>query len=188
MKYKLPIYIIIFLPFILFSCNNSQENNKNDFFDSINVDIKDTLSKIDSTGIIINEEKINSVEGRNIIFFMPTSKEKNEILKHHGMYTKYDFQSIYNDFELLARNTRKIVSNQNISLEISTANKFEIKMDTGIIVYNRNKEEEIIGIIFSDGKQQPYFLFGLYNYSDLKDSVQKFFKIKEIQNVQPDSI
>ena len=188
MNYKLLIYIILFLPIFLFSCNNIQENNKNDFFDSIDIEINDTLTKVDSSKITINEKKINLVEGRKIVFFMPTSKEKNEILKHHGIYTKYDFQSIYNNFELLARNTRRIISNQDILLEISTANIFEIKMDTGIIVFNRKKEEEIIGIIFSDGKQQPYFLFGLYSYSELRDSVQKFFKIKTIVNLQPDSI
>ena len=180
--------LILFLSVFLFSCNNSQENNKNDFFDSINIEIKDTLTKVDSSDISINENKINLVEGRKIIFFMPTSKEKNEILKHYGIYTKYDFQSIYNNFELLARNTRRIISNQNISLEISTANIFEIKMDTGIVVFNRKKEEEIIGIIISDGKQQPLFLFGLYSYPELKDSIQKFLKIETIANIQPDSI
>lgn len=57
--------------------------------------------------------------------------------------------------------------------------KFEIEMDTGgHIMFDKIKEDQILGVIFSDGVQEPLIKFGLLKNNEISNLSESFFNMK----------
>ena len=117
-------FFLLLLVLLIFSCKSNNSNLEENIFDSVNVDIQDTILSKDSTNFTINEDDIYIVKANSIIFFMPSYKERSEIVKHHSVYTKYDFQHIFNNFEILARYTKQNLRKFSIFSELTIPYSF----------------------------------------------------------------
>ncbi len=171
-------YIFAFFLLTLLSCKNLSEPKEN-FFDSVKIEIQDTMLHLDTTTSISHKDNTFIVEKRSIIFFMPTKEERKDIDKQYGNFAKWDLQEIFNRFQQLAKSSKRNLSKSNFKIELTTDIVFKIEMDTsGYVVFNRKKEDQLVGIIFSDGIQEPVIKFGVLKRSDILEIVSNFFNEK----------
>ena len=184
MKYIVQnIFLFIFFFFFLFftSCNINESKNKENFFDSVNVKLQDTINSDDTTNIVQDSEvEVYEIKDKSVTFFMPNYKEKKEIVKHYGIHTQYDFQHLYDNFTHLSDYSNRNLKKYNINTTTSTAYEFHIhKNNDSIIVFNKIIEDEIIGMILYDGKNKHYITYGLYSNRDFNKLIETFFKISD---------
>jgi len=171
-------YIFIFFIITIFSCNSLSEPKEN-FFDSVKVEIKDTVQEIDTLGSVEHENNTYVVKKNSVIFFMPSRQEKKELEKQYGNFAKYDLQQIFSNFEQFARSSRRRLSKKNIESELTTDIIFEIEMDTGgYVVFDKSIEDQIIGVIFSNGVKEPIIKYGVIGNKEVSKIVSEFFEVE----------
>lgn len=170
--------LISFGIIFLFStgCKNPKTNETNIFFDSVRVDFEDVTDFTDSLVPVSHTDNTYKVKKNSIIFFKLNKDEKKELFLQHGEHSKYEFISLFNDFENYVSSAKRRAKKKGINAELTTDYIFEIEMDSvDDIIYNRKKDEQIMGVIFSDGKQQPVKEYGILNYKEFNQLFENFF-------------
>ncbi len=177
--------LFVFIIFVLFACNdNSGDNNKNS--DSIN------LNYNDSTYIKMSEgeqvEKTVFVDDTIILFFMPSKKKKQELIKYFGVYDQYELEIIFRNFENLYINTTKMIKNRDIKIDLSYAEKFIFLYENDTIIYDLEDENQYFGYILADGINMPLIKNGVQKTNDVSNDIRNYFNLKNFSYNQEEII
>jgi len=170
--------------FCLSACKpQNSTNNEIDKTDSSKIKTNNHQSAINTE----NESKTLRISANSVVFFMPSNKEINQILEANPS-ARWEFISLFNSFEKMAVSTCNALSNSGLKAKLSRAQTFEIEMDTGIVIFDKIKEDQLMGHIFSDGKKAPLIGYGLHKNKEFQDLIQMFFGIKDLKNAELDSL
>ncbi len=171
-------YIFFLLLLTIFSCNSLSEPKEN-FFDSVKVETKDTVQIVDTLASVEHENSIYVVKKNSVIFFMPSKQERKELEKQHGNFAKYDLQQIFSNFQQLAHSSKRRLSKKHIKTELTTDIIFEIEMDSGgYVVFDKKKEDQLVGVIFSNGIKAPIIKYGVIGHKEINKTVSEFFEVE----------
>lgn len=174
MKIRNTVLLVVLLSFLLtVSCRDDNENQG--VVDSIKVDVVDTL-KIQNP---IDEEvkKTRIVTDTQVIFFMPSSKGKEELFKFYGTYNQYELQAIFTNFSLLSRNVKNTLQSYGIPVEVTYASEFIFPMEDDTLVYNLKLEGQYMGYILADGQNMPLIKNGVQKTKDVSNDIRNYFNI-----------
>jgi len=165
----MPFLFSTFFP----SCKTDAEN------EGLNDSLKLTL--IDSTTVdtipndIVVDERI--VSDTQILFFMPSPKERQEIQKFYGTYSQYEFLDMFNNFVALTNNVKRAMRTSNIEVEVTYAKKFTFPMQDDTLVYDLEFEGQMLGIILSDGVNYPLIKNGVQKTKDVSNDIRNYFNL-----------
>jgi len=174
-------FYYIFLLLIMVSCNSLSEPKEN-FFDSVKVETHDTVQIPDTISSVEHENSIYVVKKNSVIFFMPSKQEKKELERQYGNFAKYDLQQIFSNFQQMAYSSKRNLSKKSIKSELTTDNIFEIEMDSGgYVVFDKNKEDQLVGVIFSNGVKEPIIKYGVIGRKEINKTVSEFFEVEYLE-------
>ncbi len=188
-KIKIGIFHLfpVFLFIIMASCNQDNNDKKNDK-DTVIQSNKTNISGIDKSNTKQNDD-IQVFNSKSIIFYTLSPGEYNEFIRENGDYSKYEFDGLINTFKRMESHVRKIVQNKNIATVFTTKIEFQFTTKQGqIFTFNRLKENKFMGQIFFDGIRAPRFEDGMLNAADLKEIIQEYFHVSQIQDIVDDSL
>jgi len=184
------VYLIAIFFIFLFGCkNNSSENSENIAIQLDSVNATDEINADNSEISVIqaSEDEKLSVDKKCVIFFMPTDKEINKIYEKYGQSSRYDLQEIFTKFKSFAVSSRKILKDENIYSDLTTAYFIEIKTTTQVKIVNRKETSDLVGQIFYNGKDEPIIKYGLMKNKDFALIVKDYFKLDNYKNAEVDS-
>ena len=181
------VRFLIFFCILNYGCGNTEKGKHT----TINQNTADTASDQIIEQQIAEEVKgdVIEVDHKTVVFFMPSKKEIQELYHEVGESYRWEAESLFNNFIKQANDLQILIRKQNIKCLVSTGKKFEIKLDSGkVITFDRITQDQLIGQILTDGKQEPVIDFGMYKNSELVSLIQDFFKIQNLGYVAPDTI
>lgn len=175
----------------MFSCKREDKNDKFNEND-LKMDVKKDTSKNDDA--VNPDAKIRYIEDTMVIFFMPSPKERQELLKFYGMYDQYQFMDIFSNFIDLANTAKSILSSRKIPVEITYAKRFIFPTQTDTVIYDTSLEDQIMGYILADGVNPPLVKNGVTKRNQLSNDLRNYFNLvnfsilEEPENIeeQPD--
>lgn len=173
MKY-FKIILILTFTLIIFSCKNE---NKDDKFNEndLKIDVKKDTNK--------NDEKVNPeaknryIDDTAVIFFMPSPKERRELIKFYGMYDQYRFMDIFSHFIDLANTAKNLLSSRKIPVEITYAKRFIFPTQTDTVIYDTDLEDQLMGYILADGVNPPLVRNGVAKRNQLSNDLRNYFNL-----------
>ncbi|MBN2662776.1 MAG: hypothetical protein JXR68_03930 [Bacteroidales bacterium] len=169
--------ITIFLSLILFllifySCKN--DNEESDNMDSLKITIIDSTT-IDSSNITVSSERI--VADTQILFFMPSPKERQDFIKFYGVYSQYEFQTMFTNFGNLSNSVKSAMRTSGIPVEVTYAKKFIFPLSDDTLIYDLSIEGQMLGFILSDGINYPLIRNGVQKTRDVSNDIRNYFNI-----------
>lgn len=168
-------YSLLFLFFILifFGCKNDE--NIEGYNDSLKVSIVDTFTVDTNSTETFSDERI--VLDTQILFFMPSPSERQEIIKFYGTYDQYQFQSVFNNFVALSNTVKSAMKSQGITVEVTYAKMFIFPMADDTMSYSLELEGQILGFILSDGVNVPLIRNGVQKTKDVSNDIRNFYNL-----------
>jgi hypothetical protein len=114
------------------------------------------------------------VTGKAVVFFGVTQREYDSLLvdKNSGIDAAWDDFTYYADKLMPYLDSLKIET----AVISSPIVRIWVKGDNPR-VYHTKKLDDILGIIMTDGAQQPQILLGVTTDDDWKDNIRKYFGI-----------
>ena len=113
------------------------------------------------------------VKGKAVIFFEFTETEYDSLLKDE----ESELVEVISDFYYYRDKVIPDLKEEGISSIISDHEYFKILLDDGRkIIYERKQFEYEIGIIFTNGKQEPKVNLGVRTDVGLWQAIKEFFK------------
>lgn len=170
---SITIFLSLFLFLLIFySCKN--DNEEGNYMDSLKVTIIDTTI-IDSSNTTIPTERI--VSDSQILFFMPSPKERQDFIKFYGVYSQYEFQTMFTNFNNLSNSVKNAMRTTGIPVEVTYAKKFIFPLKDDTLIYDLNTEEQIIGFILADGVNYPLIRNGVQKKGNVSNDIRDYFNI-----------
>jgi hypothetical protein len=173
MKIRNGILIVMLLSLFIVSCRDDNENQG--VIDSIKVNIVDTFQIQNPNDIEL--EKTRIIVDTQVLFFMPSPKEKQELFKFYGTYNQYEFQTVFTNFSLLSRNVKSTLQPYGINVEVTYSTEFVFPMQDDTLVYNLELEGQFMGYILSDGQNMPLIKNGVQKSKDVSNDIRNYFNI-----------
>lgn len=167
----------IFILFFVFSCKNNSDNKN--FNDSLKIDISsDSVYYNDSVSTEDKKiQKEKTISDTQVVFFMPSPKERQNLLKFYGTYSQYEFQAIINNFLNLSRSVNQSLSYYNIPVEVCYSKKFIFPFNNDTLIYDLMIENQIMGYIIADGKNYPLIRNGVQKSKTISNDIRNYFNI-----------
>jgi len=171
----------------------------------VNPACSDKVEKANDTGILINSKdslfeeaeiepieknisEIFKIEKRAVIFFVIGKREAQMLTKEIGESYRWETEALFNTFTEQARTFTNILKNQGILCSIRNEKKFDILLNNGeIINFDRIKEDQIMGEIFTNGVKKPMINFGIFKNDELGELIKEFFEIKDLGYIPIDT-
>ena len=167
---------LIFLILIIGACKNKKDpSSVKTLIDTL------TISEDSAQTSYVSQTEPVEVDSPTVVFFMPSYRERAEIIHFYGEYTRYDFEYIFNNFQKLASISKYPLNQKGINSFLTYNWKFKIKTDSGYVNFDRKAEDEILGIILADGHKAPMIRYGLYKNKELAEMVRNYFGIKDFK-------
>ncbi len=172
--------IITLVLFALIGCkSNSQEDLRSDDFTKIDLPDSTTTSK-DSVANA-EDDKILTIFDKQIIFFMPSPEEKQELIKHYGYYIQYELQFVFTDFSKMVSKVKYAVKKHDLDIKVTYAKVFEFPLENDTVIYDLNTEKQIMGYILFDGKNKPLIKNGVQKHKDISNDIKQYFKLEQFK-------
>jgi hypothetical protein len=163
------IFIIIYI-----SCKRDINSTKD--IDSLKLHKVDTIKKhLNAKENTIKEVTITDTI---VVFFYPSNKQRQELIKYYGMYDQYDFIALFNNFTILAEDTKNSLKKHKIITDISHANRFIFPTAIDTFIYDINFEDQIMGYILADGVNYPLIKNGVQLPKDISLDIRNYFNLK----------
>ena len=116
------------------------------------------------------KSEIHIIEKRSVVFFILSKKEAQILSKEIGESYKWETEALLSSF-------------------IGQAKTFEDVLKKGkTINFDREKEDQILGQILTNGEKEPLICFGMYNDKELAELIQKFFNIENLGYIPSDTL
>jgi len=121
-----------------------------------------------------NAEDTLSVSGKAVVFFGPSQVEylaMNDAQKHAIDEELYDFYHNRGEVSpFLASNDIQEISTAGLKIQVQLE-------DNQSITYYRKDFDRVVGLILTDGRQEPLILLGAIAVPDLKAEFEDYFGI-----------
>lgn len=169
--------IVIFLFWALFvfvACKKDEDTTTEVKDDSLKVSLKDTAT----TDIAENYDSVQVLADTNVIFFLPSPKERRELVDLYGNGQEYNFTVMFNNFLNLEQSVKRSLNKKKIPVDISYAKRFVcIMSDTDTMVYDLKIEDQIMGYLLFDGESNPLIKNGVQTKKQTSDDIRNYFNI-----------
>jgi hypothetical protein len=115
------------------------------------------------------------ISDRSVVFFGPTQAERDSIIRAEGL----DVAQVFDDFDYYAGKSASYLKGRGISVEFTTSQVVLVKIgDRTVRIYERKKMADVVGLILTDGVQEPQLLFGVATDAELVPQFNDFFRWK----------
>jgi len=115
------------------------------------------------------------VTGTGVVFFGPTQAERDSIIRTEGL----EAAQVFDDYDYVAGKSASYLKGLGIVVEFTTSPAVLVKIgDQGIRVYERKKLADYVGVILTDGLQEPRLLLGVATDEELVAEFKDFFQLK----------
>ena len=115
------------------------------------------------------------VTGPGVVFFGPTKAERDSIIRTEGL----EAAQVFDDYDYVAGKSASYLKGLGIVVEFTTSPAVLVKIgDQGIRVYERKKMADYVGVILTDGLQEPRLLLGVATDEELVAEFKDFFQLK----------
>ncbi len=175
MKRYFFIILTVVVFFLLSNCKEDTDDNRLST-DSIKVDLSDT-TVVDTSGIVTDiDERV--IVDTQVVFFLPSPRERMQMVKFYGTYDQYDFQAVFNNFLNLSQVVRSNLRSRGIPVEITYAKRFVFPMQDDTLVYDLEKEDQMMGYILADGINMPMIKNGVQKRKQVSNDIRNYFNLK----------
>ncbi len=176
------LFLILFIFILFFSCKKERNNKNNNFRDSMKVELKDTTAN----KLNLDENKASSpqvmfVRDTEVLFFLPSPKQRQELVKFYGMYDQYRFRDIFSNFIDLSNTAKNVLRKRGIPVEITYSKRFIFPLDSDTVVYDVNLEDQIMGYILADGQNPPLIKNGVSKKNQLSKDLRNYFNLSNFK-------
>ena len=138
--------------------------------------VKDTNVNKDDTADV----KIAYVKDKALIFFRLSPKEYRTLLSQSGDVASFDIKLLFKRFDKTAQEFGRSLRKYDIDSDLLYERKIICITDTGEYIFNRDKEDMIMGHIFFDGEDSVLIEEGFIGYLELQTMVTDFFQTDSI--------
>ena len=154
------------------------------------------LKPVDTLSYEVVEKKIKKeqqaeiyrIKNKAVIFFMIDRQEAKRLAKELGDSYRWETDMLFNGFLNQTKEFTRLIRKHNIKSELVFNSKFQVFLDdSSSILFDREKEDQIMGEILTDGKKKPLIEYGMYPHKELAALVQDFFEIENLGYVSPDT-
>ncbi len=115
------------------------------------------------------------VTGPKVVFFGPTRAERDSIIRTEGIVAGATFD----DFDYYTGKANAYLKGRRIPAEFSTHSVIILKIgDRGIRKIERKTIPDYIGVILTDGVQEPRLIQGIATDEELIGEINDFFQFK----------
>ncbi len=167
--------IAVIFSFLLTNCKEDSDENTLST-DSIKVNLSDT-TVVDTSGIVTDVDERVIVDTQ-VVFFLPSPRERMQMIKFYGTYDQYDFQAVFNNFLNLSQVVRSALRARGIAVEITYAKRFVFPMQDDTLVYDLEKEDQMMGYILADGINMPMIKNGVQKRKQVSNDIRNYFNLK----------
>ena len=114
------------------------------------------------------------VTGPIVVFFGPTKSEGDSITQSEGL----DIANMLDDFDLASGRTSVYLSRKKIPYRFTTSPTMYVKLSSGKVRrFDRKAIPDLVGMILSDGQQEPRLVSGSAGEQALVSQINDFFRI-----------
>lgn len=116
------------------------------------------------------------VTGPKVVFFGPTRAERDSIIRAEGV----EVGAIFDDFDYYTAKANTYLKNRGVPTEFSTQTVIMVKIgDRGLRKIDRKTIPDFLGVILTDGVQEPRLLQGIATDEELIGEINEFFHWRE---------
>ncbi|MBN2890619.1 MAG: hypothetical protein JXL97_02015 [Bacteroidales bacterium] len=169
------VHFFLIIVVFLFVASCGREDNAKNNIDSLKIELIDT--SIVNNNLGDEYDKTRVVSDTQILFFMPSPKEKQELIKFYGTYNQYELQVVFSNFSNLSKNVKSALSQYGIKVEVTYATKFIFPMKDDTLVYDLKIENQIMGYVLADGVNNPLIKSGVQKTKDVSNDIRNYFNI-----------
>jgi hypothetical protein len=176
---KITFFAIVVLLFYMVSCK--EDNNEEQIStDSIKVNfVGNSDTDVEPANI---EEKV--VRDTQVLFFLPSPRERVQMVKFYGTYDQYDFQAVFNNFLNLSQVVKSALKPRGIPVEVTYAKRFVFPMTDDTLIYDLEEENQIMGYILADGESMPLIKNGVQKRRQVSNDLRNYFNLKNFKIAQ----
>jgi hypothetical protein len=115
------------------------------------------------------------VSGPKVVFFGPTRPERDSIAAMDGL----EVDDVLDDFNYYTGKVAVYLSGQKIPFEFTTSTIILVRVDKGKFrTFDRKEVHELVGMILTDGIQEPQLVRGAGTERDLIAEIVEFFHLR----------
>ena len=123
-----------------------------------------------------NDVSATALQGPGVVFFGPTKAEGDSIARAEGM----DIADMLDEFDLASGKTAVYLGSKKIPYQFTTKRSILVKVSSGKVWrFDRKAIPDLVGMILSDGVQEPRSVSGSGEANALIHQVNDFFRIPE---------
>lgn len=183
-------FLTLLLMISLFSCKKDSKKNVQSQ-DSLALIVDDISEGQTSLNNNTSEPKtkIRTIIDTQVYFFLPSPKERQDLIKFYGMYNQYQFRDIFSNFIDLSNTAKSLLITRDINVEITYAKRFIFPLDGDTIIYDVELEDQILGYILADGINPPLIKNGVTKKDQLSKDLRNYFNLVgfRILNDEPET-
>jgi hypothetical protein len=114
------------------------------------------------------------VEGPAVVFFAPTQTERDSIMQMEGL----EAGKVFDDFDYYAGRASSFLRKRSLRVEFTTTHTIHIRLKSGTVrKFERRSIPEHVGVILTDGLQEPGLIAGAQSDEDLLPEFRDFFHL-----------
>jgi hypothetical protein len=115
------------------------------------------------------------VTGPKVVFFGPTRAERDSIIRIEGS----EIGATFDDFDYYSAKANTYVKGHGVPAEFSTHTVIMVRIgDHGIRKIDRKAIPDYLGVILTDGVQEPRLIQGIATDEELIEEIKDFFHLK----------
>jgi hypothetical protein len=122
-----------------------------------------------------SEQTPLQVSGARVVFFGPTRPERDSIAAMDGL----EVDDVLDDFNYYTGKVAVYLSGQKIPFEFTTSTIILVRVDKSKFrTFDRKEVPELVGMILTDGIQEPRLVRGAGTERDLIAEIVEFFHLR----------
>ena len=115
------------------------------------------------------------VTGPKVLFFEPTQVERDSIIRVDGM----EMAQLFDDFDYNAARASGFVKARGIPVQVTSNPELMVRLETGVIrKFERKFFADVVGVLLTDGVQEPRLLPGMLTEEELIAEFTSFFRLQ----------
>jgi hypothetical protein len=115
------------------------------------------------------------VNGVRVVFFGPTPSERDSIIRVEGLAAA----QLFDDFDYYGGKASAFLRTRGIDVQQTTAGMISVGLgDNKVRKIDRRSTPDAMGVILTDGKQEPRLMPGEFTDEELIAECKDFFRLK----------
>jgi len=133
-----------------------------------------TLILLQTTQMQTGQSELQ-VTGTKVLFFGPTQAERDSVIRTEGI----EAGAAFDDFDYYTAKATAYLKGRRIPAEFTTRTSILVRIgEHGIRKIDRKKIPDFIGVILTDGVQEPRLIQGIATDEELIGEINDFFRLK----------